>query len=50
MIQTLYHQAQSLVTIQVTPFWLKFPQEIAGVGNLWHACQTWHVEQFSMAR
>jgi len=22
----------------------------ASIGNLWHACQAWHVERFSMAR
>jgi len=27
-----------------------FCYSTAGVGNLRHACQAWHVERFSMAR
>jgi hypothetical protein len=33
-----------------TPFQLCELYAIAGVGNLRHACQAWHVERFSMAR
>jgi len=52
IVQHKEHSPEVWSVSPVTPCitQIMFLGYIAGVGNLRHACQAWHVERFSMAR